>query len=102
MEVIYINIHNKISNELNLNNTRKKEEKKRRGESLSKTFLKENVINSYDNNPLSQSQKFQYTFIYNKPRKDIGSYTIKKFSPIKKKNNIITKDNKVNIFLTNS
>ena len=98
---LYINIHNKISNELNLNNTRKKEEKKRRGESLSKTFLKENVINSYDNNPLSQSQKFQYTFIYNKPRKDIGSYTIKKFSPIKKKNNIITKDNKVNIFLTN-
>ena len=94
---------NKINSNLirNNNTERKMEDKKKRGESFNKNNLNEHCINLYEYNSL-QSPKHQITFIYNKPRREMGSYSIKKISPIKKKKIIINKENKYNnsFFLT--
>ena len=102
---LYERWNNKINKVLNKNsNIKTLEEKKKRGESFSKNILNEKLVNNlYDYNPLSQSPKYNFTFIYNKPRKDLGSLTLKKITPLKRKKIIINKDNKYNneFFLTN-
>ena len=98
-----INNDNEKKNNLikNNNTDRKMEDKKKRGVSFNKNNLNEHSINLYEYNSL-QSPKHQFTFIYNKPRREIGSYSIKKISPIKKKKIVINKENKYNnsFFLT--
>ena len=57
------------------------EQKKEKEKSLNKITLYENsIINSPKNKIGSYSKKSQLSFIYNKPKKDISSYTIKKFN----------------------
>ena len=55
------------------------EQKKEKEKSLNKITLYENsILISPKNKIRSYSKKSQLSFIYNKPKKDIGSYTIKK------------------------
>ena len=67
----------KEKKEIVISKLRKIEEKKRREESLQKMYESQKSSTSYDYYSKSRALKNTYSFLNNKPKKDIGSYTIK-------------------------
>jgi len=70
----------KEKQELVINKLRKIEEKKRKEESLQKLYDSQKSNTSYDYYTKNKSLKSQFSYINYKPKKDIGSYSIKKFT----------------------
>ena len=73
------NLRNKDNQDSIINKIRKISDKKIRQESPKCYNFIENDDNSHEHQLGSYALKSQISFIYNKPKKDIGSYTIKKF-----------------------
>ena len=80
-EINYLNLKMqkiKEKQELVINRLRKMEEKKRREESLQKMHDSHKSSTSCDYYTNTRSLKNQYSFLRNKSKKEVGSYTIKR------------------------
>ena len=80
-EINYLNMKMqkiKEKQEIVINKLRKMEEKKRREESLQKMHDSQKSSTSYDYSTKTRSLKNQYSLLRNKPKKEVGSYTIKR------------------------
>ncbi len=80
-EINYLNLKMqkiKEKQELVINRLRKMEEKKRREESLQKMHDSHKSSTSCDYYTKTRSLKNQYSFLRNKSKKEVGSYTIKR------------------------
>ena len=77
----------KEKQELVINKLRKIEEKKRREESLQKLYDSQKSNTSYDYYIKSKKFKNQFLYMNYKPKKEIGSYSIKQFPRKREKEN---------------